>query len=230
MGARLKACGRARSQRVSSPGKRRSPGRPDHVEPTAAVQQLQPALKNTQSAVHWNCDLLNAVITRVSTLEVWTNISEPKFVGYDSGFIEVRDCIAATSPKLLELDGFGHAVDKAIAKANKVAVHADGCLRSEIGQATLLIDTATAKTTERFDELSAAHSALEISIRSMQAAAAAAEAAPPQAPGLGADLGRLADVFRRIGDQQRSTEVLQSRAGEVESHVGRHEVVVKNRN
>ena len=61
-----------------------------------------------------------------NTLEAWNKFVEPKITSFEGGFVEVRDWIESTTPKLLELDGFGHAVEKAIGKANEVAAHADG--------------------------------------------------------------------------------------------------------
>ena len=128
------------------------PGALTVVELTEAVQILQPDLKVTQDAVEWNGNLLNVLVTRVNTLEAWNNLVEPKLEG---GFVEVRDWIEKTSPRLLELDGFGLAVDTAIGKANEVAAHADGRLRSEIGQVGMLIDRAIAQTSTRMDDLAA---------------------------------------------------------------------------
>ena len=151
-----------------------APGSLSTVKLTTAVLQLQPERKNTLDAVHWNCDLLNAVITRVNTLEAWTNLAEPRFSGYDGSLVEVRDWIDSTTPKLFELDGFEHAVEKAIAKANEVAAHADGRLRIEIGQVTVLIDQAIGETIAHLDEIAAGPSALETTTCAMPAAAAAA--------------------------------------------------------
>ena len=44
------------------------PGVMTAVELTTAVLQLQPVMKNIQDAACWNCDFVNAVITRVNTL------------------------------------------------------------------------------------------------------------------------------------------------------------------
>ena len=151
------------------------PGALTVVELTEAVQILQPDLKVTQDAVEWNGNLLNALVTRVNTLEAWSNLVEPKLTSFEASFVEVRDWIEKTSPKLLELDGFGLAVDKAIGKANEVAAHADGRLRSEIGQVGMLIDRAIAQTSARMDDLAAGLSALGDSV-SMPAAAAASSA------------------------------------------------------
>ena len=115
---------------------------------------------------------------RVDTLQAWNNLVEPKLTSFEASFVEVRDWIEKTSPKLLELDGFGLAVDKAIGTANEVAAHAEGRLRSEIGQVAMLIDRAIAQTSTRMDDLPAGLGALEISV-SMPAAAAAS--GPPQA-------------------------------------------------
>ena len=69
----------------------------------------------------WNCNLPNAVITRANTIEAWNDLVEPTVASFESGLVEIRDWIESTIPKLLELDGFGHAFEKAIAKANEVA-------------------------------------------------------------------------------------------------------------
>ena len=44
-------------------------------------------------------------------LEAWTKMAEPKLGAYGSSFAEVREWIAATSLKLLKVDGFGKAVE-----------------------------------------------------------------------------------------------------------------------
>ena len=47
-------------------------------ELSTAMNETQPLLRSTAEAVQWNCDLLNAVIGRVNSLEAWTKIAEPQ--------------------------------------------------------------------------------------------------------------------------------------------------------
>ena len=55
-------------------------GRPplSPTETSTAVLELQPLFRSTAEAVPWNCDLLNAVIGRVNSLEAWTKVAEPQ--------------------------------------------------------------------------------------------------------------------------------------------------------
>ena len=71
------------------------------MELTDAVRQIQPDLGHTQEAVEWNGNLLNALVTRVNTLEAWNNLVEPKITGLEGGFVEVRDWIGKIAPRLL---------------------------------------------------------------------------------------------------------------------------------
>ena len=58
-------------------------GRPPLSAPelSTAVLELQPLVRSTAEAVQWSCDLLNAVIGSVSSLESWTKVAEPKVTG-----------------------------------------------------------------------------------------------------------------------------------------------------
>ena len=47
-------------------------------ELSTAVLEPQPLVRSTAQAVQWNCDLLNAVIGRVNSLEAWTKVAEPQ--------------------------------------------------------------------------------------------------------------------------------------------------------
>jgi hypothetical protein len=175
------------------------------VELTEAVQILQPDFKVTQDAVEHNASLLNALITLVNLLEGWTQMAEPKMTSFEAGLLEMRNWVEQTSPKLLEFDGFGVAVENAIGKANEVAAHADGRLRSEIGQMTMIIDRAVSSTTARMDDLSAGLSALEISVSMPAAVAAGASAGPADGPAPEA-FGRVLGEQREL---RRTTEALE---------------------
>ena len=48
------------------------------AELESAVSEMKPLVQSTADAVHWNCDLLNALIGRVNALEAWTKIAEPE--------------------------------------------------------------------------------------------------------------------------------------------------------
>ena len=80
---------RPRQDADASPA--RGPGALSVVELATAVLQLQPELKHTQDAVEWNGNLLNALITRVNTLEAWNNFVVPKIARFKGGIIEFRD-------------------------------------------------------------------------------------------------------------------------------------------
>ena len=195
------------------------PGALSVVELTEAVQIIQPDLKVTQDAVEHNASLLNALITRVNLLEGWTQMAEPKLTSFEAGLLEMRNWVEQTSPKLLELDGFGVAVENAIGKANEVAAHADGRLRSEIGQMTMIIDRAVSSTTARMDDLSAGLSALEISVSMPAAVAAGASAGQADGPAPEA-FGRVLGEQREL---RRITEALKGRVEIAEGNVSRHE-------
>ena len=53
--------------------------RPPLSEPelSTAVLELQPLVRATAEAVQWNCDLFNAVIGCVISLEAWAKVAEP---------------------------------------------------------------------------------------------------------------------------------------------------------
>ncbi len=47
-------------------------------ELSTAMIEMQPLVRSTAEAVQWNCDLLNAVIGRVNSLEAWTKVAGPQ--------------------------------------------------------------------------------------------------------------------------------------------------------
>ena len=63
---------RLRSDISTSSGPAMSP-----PETSTAVSEMRPFLQSTAEAVQWNCDLLNALIGRVNTIEGWTKVAEP---------------------------------------------------------------------------------------------------------------------------------------------------------
>ena len=67
------------------------PGATSAVELTTSVLQLQPAMKSTQDAVHWNCDFLNAMITRGNTLESCTKLVEPQLGPHQGAIAEIKE-------------------------------------------------------------------------------------------------------------------------------------------
>ena len=93
-------------------------------------------MRSTSEAVQWNCDLLNAVIGRVNSLEAWTKVAEPQ--GTAS-----TELVAQHSEKLSELIGFGDQMKSAFSALEDVAAQADVRLRSEIEQVTTVIDAST---------------------------------------------------------------------------------------
>ena len=112
-------------------------GRPPLTLPevSTAVNEMQPLLRSTAEAVQWNCDLLNAVIGRVNSLEAWTKVAEPQVTA--AAAFE-----AANVDKLKELTGFGDQLKAAFSALEGVASQADVKLRTEIGTMTTLLDNA----------------------------------------------------------------------------------------
>ena len=70
-------------------------------ETSSAVMEMRPLLQSTAEAVQWNCDLLNALIGRINTIEGWTKVAEPQITAS-------MEFVAQAYPKLAELDGFGN--------------------------------------------------------------------------------------------------------------------------
>ena len=77
-------------------------GRPplSPAETSTAVIELEPLVRSTAEAVQWNCDLLNAVIGRVNSLEAWTKVVEPQVTAS-------TEFVAQHSEEFSELTGFG---------------------------------------------------------------------------------------------------------------------------
>ena len=94
---------------------------------SSAAALMQPLLQSTAEAVQWNCDLLNAVIGRINTIESWTKIAELHIS-------KAMEFISEASPKLAELDGFGPQIRSIFAKLEEVAWQADVRLRTQIAQ------------------------------------------------------------------------------------------------
>ena len=137
------------------------------------VIELEPLVRSTAEAVQWNCDLLNAVIGRVNSLEA--KVAEPQVTAS-------TEFVAQHSEKLTELTGFGDQLKSAFSALEGVASEADVHLRSEIGQMTKVLDQAVGTLKGQLD-------ALEATTRAAQAvplSAAAAAGKPPAAPGLDA--------------------------------------------
>ena len=88
--------------------------------------ELQPLFRSTAEAVQWNCDLLNAVIGRVNSLEAWTKVVDPQVTA-------PTEFVAAHSSKLSELTGVGDQIKSAFAAVEVFAAEADVRLRSGIG-------------------------------------------------------------------------------------------------
>ena len=84
--------------------------------------ELQPLVRSTAGAVQWNCDLLNAVIKRVNSLEAWTKVAEPQVTA-------ASELEAKHSEKLAELTGFGDQLKSAFTALEDVASQADLRLR-----------------------------------------------------------------------------------------------------
>ena len=93
---------RPRSDQSAATG--RSPLGPS--ETSTAVLEIQPLLRSAAEAVQWNCDLLNAVIGRVNSLEAWTKVAESQVTAS-------TEFVAQHSEKLSELTGFGDQLKSA---------------------------------------------------------------------------------------------------------------------
>ena len=76
----------------------RPPLSPD--ETSNAFIELDPPVFSTAEAVQWNCNLLNAVVSSVNSLEAWTKVDEPQATAS-------TEFVAQHSEKLSELIGFG---------------------------------------------------------------------------------------------------------------------------
>ena len=93
---------RPRSDVATSSGPSMSLG-----ETSSAVMEMRPLLQSTADAVQWNCDLLNALIGPVNTIEGWTQLAEPAIT-------KTSEFAVQASPKLAELDGFGNQIRAAL--------------------------------------------------------------------------------------------------------------------
>ena len=71
------------------------------AELTTVVGEIQPLIRNTAEAVQWNCDLLNALIGRVNTIEAWTKIAEPEIAAAKAATID--DGIRAKVIEMIQL-------------------------------------------------------------------------------------------------------------------------------
>ena len=105
------------------------------AEASTAVLEMQSLVRSTAEAVQWNCDLLNAVIGRVNTLESWTKVAERQVTA-------AAEFEAKHSEKLTELTGFGDQLKSAFSAPEGVASEADVRFRTEIGQMTKVLDQA----------------------------------------------------------------------------------------
>ena len=196
-------------------------------ELSTAMNEMQPLVRSTAEAVQWNCDLLNAVIGRVNTLEAWTKIAEPQVAA-------AAEFEASNSEKLKELTGFGDQLKSAFSALEGVASQADLRLRSEIGQVTTLLDNAVGGLKQRVDAMEAVTRAAQ----AVPSAAAAAGATPPQAaPGLGPHDDQLAELDRRTTglavslEQVRvHVERVRERAAAIGSLVDKQDVCLKDHN
>ena len=130
------------------------------AELTTAVMEMQPMLQITSEAVRWNCDLLNALIGRVNSIEAWTKIAEPEIAAAKAATIdesikakvtEMEKWIQESSPKMEELTGFGDQVKEALRQLEVVGNKADGRLREEITAITDIVEKAIAKVNRRID-------------------------------------------------------------------------------
>ena len=157
---------RPRSDMATSSGPVMNP-----AETAAAVSEMRPLVQSTAEAVQWNCDLLNALIIRVNTIEGWTQVAEPAISA-------AGNFVTHATPKLAELDGFGTQIREALSKVEEVATRADARLRTEIDAATGVIDTAIGKLKAQVDELAPANAASRALPQSTSVGA------PSQAPGL----------------------------------------------
>ena len=162
-------------------------------ELTAAVKAIQACLESTAKAVEWNCELLNALVTRTNTIEA---ISSTTVTAFEAS-------VARTDPKLKELDGFGTSIAKAPDKCNDMAKIADTNLRHELNKVTGMIDKDFSDLEEKVRILSTTAMPPLIS----QGNAASVDQ-PVQS--------HLYELDRRIGECVRTAEGLNTRVGAVE--------------
>ena len=113
-------------------------------ELTAAVKAIQAYLETTAQAVGWNCDLLNALVTRVNTIEAVSVTSVTAF----------EALLARTDPKLQELDGFGTSIAVALDKCDALAKSEDTRLRHELDKMTSVIDKGFSEIEEKIRKVS----------------------------------------------------------------------------
>ena len=180
---------RPRSDQAAASG--RPPLSP--AETSTAVLEMQPLVRSTAEAVQWNCDLLNAVIGRVNTLESWTKVAEPQVT-------KAADFIAEHPPKLSELAGFGDQIKAAFAAVKDVAAQADVRLRQEISQVTAVIDQAIGTLNQQADALELATTAAHAAPHSTATAGV-----PSPAPGLGGQAEQqLAELNAGLANSARS--------------------------
>ena len=102
---------------------------------------------------------------------------------------------ANRSTKISELMGLSDQLKLAIAALEDVAAQADVRLRSEIGQATKVIDQAVGTLKRQVDAIEAATHAARAAPLS-----AAAAGAPSPAPGLGVHSEQVAGLERRTSE------------------------------
>ena len=160
------------------------------AETSTASLEIQPLLRSTAEAVQWSCDLLNAVIGRVNSLQAWTKVAKPQVTAS-------TEFEAKHSPKLAELAGFGDQLKSSFAALEEVASQADVRLRQDIGHVTSVIDQAIGTLKRQVDALEMATSA----VRAAPQAAATAGGPPSPAPGLGAQAEpQIAELLRLAGE------------------------------
>ena len=172
------------------------------MELEQAVSMMDPLVQSTAEAVHWNSDILNALVTRVNTLEAWTQVAQPAIENLTSveGKVDkINGWIDETSPRIRELDGFGNDVKSALQKLESVAAEADQKLRVEIGQLTGIIDKYVAGLNERI------------------LAVEAGEPRATTAPGLG-----LSDIHQKITTMEDSSVAQAMQLNNVEGMIVQH--------
>ena len=189
-------------------------GRPPLSVPelSTAVLEVQPLVRSTTEAVQWNCDLLNAVIGRVNSLEAWTKVAEPQITA-------AAQFESTNSEKLAELTGFGDQLKTAFSALEGVAAEADVRFRTEIGQVTKLLDQAVGTLKRQVD-------ALEATTRATQAvplSAAAAAVTPQAAPGLGPHADQLTELERRTTELAQVSGQTRERLQEAERCLHDHD-------
>ena len=167
--------------------------------------EVQPLVRSTAEAAQWNCDLLNAVIGRVNSLEAWTKVAELQ--------------ITAAAGFSTELTGFGDQLKSAFSALEGVASQADVRLRTEIGQVTSLLDQAVGTLKRQVD-------VLEATTRAAQAvplSAAAAAGMPQAASGLGPHADQLTELERRTAELARALEQTRERLLSTEKCLSDHD-------